>query len=176
MGSVNIALAKKLADTMGGPTEIIRIYDYDQRYFNYQFNQEWIDLLVNAKSLIFPVPMWNLSIPAALKDFLDKVIKKGQVWDIDKNNQFIGLLKDRPTYIIMTSGDYYLPGHPHDFVVPYLQTLLRNLGIKTVKDFRIGGVKGDASLLADKKFMEAKTKEMFKAFGLSNRRKKKFKE
>ncbi len=163
--SVNVALARRLSKRLGGTTKIIRLYESDQKYFSYRFKEDWMKAFIDAGCVIFPVPMWNLSIPAALKDFFDKIIKKGHVWDLDKKNRFVGLLADRPVYIIMTSGDFYHPGHPHDFVVPYMRAVLKSIGIKSVHDFRIGGVKGDATLLKDKKFMAAKTKAMFKAFG-----------
>lgn len=121
---------------------------------------------IDAGAVIFPVPMWNLSIPAALKDFFDKVIKRGFVWDLDEKGRFVGLLKDRPVYIIMTSGDFYPFGHPHDFVIPYIRAVLKSIGIKSVYDFRIGGVSGDATLLRDEKFMAEKTKACFKKFRL----------
>ena len=170
--SVNITLARTLADCLEGPVQVIRLYDAEQKYFNYHFNQEWVKLLIQAKYLIFPVPMWNFSIPAALKDFFDKVIKKGEVWDLDKNNKFVGLLSDRPAFIIMTSGDFYPSGHSQDFVIPYIKTILNAIGIKNVKDFRVGGVRGDAKLLADKKFMETTTKAMLKTFGVTKAKSK----
>jgi len=166
--SVNLALAQRLAECFDGPLNMIRLYDEHQQYFNYQYNQDWINLLVKSQCLIFPVPMWNLSVPAALKDFLDKVIKRGEVWDLDQDRKFKGLLPDRPAFIIMTSGDFYHPGHPQDFVVPYLRAVLNSIGILTVKDYRIGGVRGDAKLLADKKFMDERTQEMLRTFGLSS--------
>ena len=164
--SLNITLAKRLALALGGQMKMIRLYNSKQEYFNYKFNQKWIHLVKEAKVLIFPVPMWNLSIPAALKDFFDKIVKKGELWDLDSNNRFQGLLKDTTAFIIMTSGDYYPAGHPQDFVIPYLRTLLNSLGIKDIKDFRIGGVKGNSELVSDKAFLEAKSHEMFEAFGL----------
>ena len=73
--SLNGALASRLAKALGGETKTIRIYDANQGYFNYQFEQNWIDLILESSNLIFPVPMWNYSIPASLKDFVDKTTK-----------------------------------------------------------------------------------------------------
>ena len=164
--SLGGVLAKQLADRLGGETQIIFLYDSKQGYFNYESNDEWINLFISAKNIIFPVPMWNFSIPAALKDFFDYITKQGKLWAIDKQGNFIGLLSDRPAYIIMTSGGDYPSGSPRDFVVPYLKMVLEFVGIKTVKDFRVSGVTKSEKLIADKMYLENKSHQMFKAFNL----------
>ena len=166
--SVSGALAQRLALQLGGLRQTIRIYESDQRYFNYEFNEPWIDLVLQAKRIILPVPMWNFTIPAALKDFFDKITKQGVVWDMDKDGHFVGLLKDKAAYVIMTSGGEYPLSSKHDFVVPYLRTFLSFLGITDVKDFRVGGVSTSSTLVGDQKYMDEKTQAMFIAFGLSN--------
>ena len=119
--SVNGALAQRLANVLGGPTSVIRLYEADQKYFNYEYNQEWMNAVLHAQRLVFPVPMWNMGIPAALKDFFDKITKRGQLWDFDENKKYIGLLKEKSAFIIMTSGDVHTDDSPNDFVVPYLK-------------------------------------------------------
>ena len=163
--SLNSSLAERLALHLGGETKVIRIYDFPQGYFNYEYNQEWIDSLKEANRLIFPVPMWNFSIPAALKDFFDKISQKGKLWDFDDKKNYIGHLKGKSAFIIMTSGEDYPADSPKDFVVPYLRLILRFLGIEQVKDFRLGGVR-DKDLAADKAYMTQVTRAMLKTFGL----------
>ena len=162
--SLNSALAQRLAQAFGGETKVIRLYEGDQKYFNYEYNQEWIDLVIGARRLIFPVPMWNWGIPAALKDFFDKIIQRGKLWDFDEEKKYVGFLKKRSAYIIMTSGDFFSADSPKDFVVPYLRTILGFLGIGDVKDFRIGGVR-NKNLVGDPVYLDCKTQEMFAAFG-----------
>lgn len=164
--SVGSTLARRLADHFSGETRVIRIYEFNQQYFNYKFNQEWIDLVLAAKRLVLPVPMWNFCIPAALKDFFDKIAKQGVLWDLDKNNKYKGLLKNKTAYIIMTSGDQYPPNADCDFVIPYLRTFLTFIGVSEVKDFSVGGVTKSTELAADRSYLNQKTKEMLKAFGL----------
>lgn len=164
--SVGGALAERLALRLGGSTQTIRIYDSDQTYFNYAFRDDWIDMLISAECLIIPVAMWNFTIPAALKDFIDKTGKPGKLWEI-KDGKFRGLLSDRPVYIIMTSGWYYPPDSAHDFVIPYLKTVLSSFGIHDIRVFRVGGVEGSEELGKDEVFLDAKSGEMLKAFGIS---------
>ncbi len=165
--SLSGALAQRLARYLGGKTRTIRLYESPQQYFNYACNQEWIDQVIDSENIILPVPMWNFTIPAALKDFFDKITKQGQLWEIGPDNNFIGLLKDRPVFVIMTSGLHYPPGSGQDFVVPYLKTFFEFLGIKDVRDFRIGNVNNSGELVSDQKYLEEKTQAMLKAFQLS---------
>ena len=165
--SLNSALAQCLAKKLGGETKVIRPYEGDQRYFHYEYNQEWIDSVVSARRLIFPVPMWNFSIPASLKDFFDKVIQRGKLWDFDENKNYVGLLQKHCAYIIMTSGDHFPPDSPKDFVVPYLRTVLEFLGIAPVQDFRLGGIR-NKNLVNDPAYLDEKTREMFTAFGIKH--------
>ena len=163
--SLNGALASRLAKALGGETKTIRIYDANQGYFNYQFEQNWIDLILESSNLIFPVPMWNYSIPASLKDFVDKTTKKGALWDFDDNRDYVGLLKNKAAFIIMTSGDVIPPGSTDDFVTPYLKKVLVFWGVSKTKIYRLGGVRSK-NLVTDNAFMDEKTTEMFHEFGL----------
>ena len=165
--SVSGSLASRLAQRLDGETVKIRLYEEEQCYYHFQCREDWIDLLIRAERIIVPVPMWNYSIPAALKDFFDKVTKEGRVWKLGPQKEFLGLLSDRPVYIIMTSGLHYPPGAPQDFVVPYLRCFFDFLGIRNVRDFRVGGVAGSSRLVADTAYMNQKTGEMFQCFGLA---------
>ena len=162
--SLSGALANELANRLSGPTTVLRIYDSKDGYFQYAFRQDWIDLLKIVENIILPVPMWNFTIPAALKDFIDKVTKQGEIWDIDREGNFIGLLKDRPVYIIMTAGGEYPEGSALDFVVPYLRAVFSFMGIQNIRDFRVGNVTDSQKLIADKKYFNTKVSAMLKVF------------
>ncbi len=165
--SLSGALANELTNSLGVSTTLVRIYDSKDGYFQYAFRQDWIDLLKVADHIILPVPMWNFTIPAALKDFIDKVTKQGEVWDLDRQGNFIGLLKDRPVYIIMTAGGEYPEGSPLDFVVPYLRAVFSFMGIQNVRDFRVGNVTDSQKLIADKRYFNAKVNAMLTAFHIA---------
>jgi FMN-dependent NADH-azoreductase len=166
--SVGVALAERLAKAIGGPRHMIRLYEHEEGYFNFKFHDSWIDEVVAAQSLIIPVPMWNFTVPAALKDFIDKISKRGRLWDLDKDNKMTGLLRDRPLYIIMTSGFEYEPGHPQDFLVPYLKAVWSSFGVHDVRHFRIGSIENSKSLISDDNFLAQKTAEMLKTFGINH--------
>ncbi len=164
--SVSGALAERLAAHLGGQTLMARLYQFPQQYYNYKPNEKWIALVKKADHLIFPIPMWNFSIPAALKDFIDKIAKEGETWRMEKGGRFIGLLTDRPAYIIMTAGGHYPQGSPDDFVVPYLKRILAFMGIANVQDFRVSSVSNSKKLISDKTYLDDKTRQMLAAFHL----------
>jgi FMN-dependent NADH-azoreductase len=165
--SVGVTLAERLAAALGGPRREIRLYDHPG-YFNYQFQDGWIDEVIAAQALIMPVAMWNFGIPAALKDFLDKISKRGRVWELDKSYKMYGLLKDRPVYVIMTSGYEYETGHPANFVTSYLKTVWASFGVLDVREFRVSGVFNSPNLCKDEHFIKQKTDDMIKTFGLTH--------
>ena len=164
--SIGVILAERLAGRLQGAAKTINIYESDQKYFNFKFNQEWIDLLKAADRIILPVAMWNLTIPAALKDFFDKTVKRGELWDLDERKHYIGLLPDRPVYIIMTSSAEYGPQSPDDFVMPYLKAVLKSIGIRTVYEFRVENIFDSRAMSRDAPFLQGQTQAMLKAFGL----------
>ncbi len=165
--SVSGTLAQMLVQHLDGPSHTLRIYEESrgQGYFQFQHHEPWMEQFVAARRLILPVPMWNYAIPAALKDFFDKITKINKVWKLE-NNQFVGLLTDRPVYIIMTSGLAYPPGHRQDFVVPYLKVFFEFLGIHDVRDFRVSGVTRSAKLVADASYMAQLRQDMLRTFQL----------
>lgn len=164
--SIGGVLAMALAGRLGGQSQTLQLYGADQHYFRFEFNEEWIKLVEEADNLIFPVPMWNFSIPAALKDFFDKIAKRGRLWDLGKDKNFVGLLKNKKAYIIMTAGGGYPSGASEDFVVPYLKTVLKFIGVENTKDFRVLNITKSEKLLADKAYIEDQTCRMLKAFSL----------
>ena len=164
--SVGIALAQRLVQVLGGPQDMIRLYEEQDGYFEFKFNDQWIERIMNAKNLIIPIAMWNFGVPAAFKDFLDKISKRGKLWELDGGNRMTGLLKDRPVYVIMTSGFEYETGHPNDFVAPYLKAVWASFGIHDVRIFRLGGIDSSRTLSQDDAYLKRRTEEMLRSFGI----------
>ena len=164
--SIGVILAGRLASRLDGPVKTINIYESDQKYFNFKYNHEWIDLLKVADWIILPVAMWNLTIPAALKDFFDKTVKRGELWNLDSQNRYVGLLSDRPVYVIMTSNAEYGPQSPDDFVMPILKAVLKSIGIQTVNEFRVENIFDSRVMSRDAQFLQEQTQKMLKTFGL----------
>ncbi|MEV6896577.1 NAD(P)H-dependent oxidoreductase [Amycolatopsis sp. NPDC051372] len=79
--------------------------------------------LREAGTVLLGVPMYNFSVPAALKAWIDRVTFPGV---------FANALGDTRFVVITARGGAYGPGTPregYDFQEPYLRAYLTNLGV-----------------------------------------------
>lgn len=80
--------------------------------------------LREAGTVLLGVPMYNFSVPAALKAWIDRVTFPGV---------FANALGDTRFVVITARGGAYGPGTPRegfDFQEPYLRAYLTNLGVR----------------------------------------------
>lgn len=87
--------------------------------------------------LTISTPMHNFTVPAALKAWLDQVVRFGRTFQSTPEGK-IGLLRDRPTFIVIASGGAITPpaGRQPDFVQPYLTAILDCIGIRDLRFIR----------------------------------------
>jgi FMN-dependent NADH-azoreductase len=83
--------------------------------------------------LVISSPMWNFSIPYALKHYLDIIIQPLLTFSMDpKTGQHIGLLRDRPVQLFLTRSST-APDDAGDFQLPYLRHALGFIGLSDVR-------------------------------------------
>ncbi len=93
------------------------------------------DLLVKelhtARQLVISVPVYNFSIPAILKAWIDLVARARETFRYTENGPE-GLLKiEKKAYLVAASGDVPI-GSDMDFATVYLRQVLGFLGIHNV--------------------------------------------
>ncbi len=95
--------------------------------------------IISADILVIGVPMYNFGVPASFKAWIDQVVRIGRSFLFepeDKQQPYKPLLKDRPTFIIIATGDAgYEPGGPYfnlNQVEPYLRTVFPFIGIENL--------------------------------------------
>lgn len=92
------------------------------------------DLLVQelkaADVLIIGAPIYNFSIPASLKLWIDLIARAGLTFSLTEEG-FKGLLHDKKAYLVVTSGGVEV-GSPYDLATPYLRQILGFVGITDV--------------------------------------------
>lgn len=93
-------------------------------------SDELIGQLKWADVIIFGCPMYNFTIPATLKTYLDLVCRRGHTFDYTKDGP-VGLLKGKTAYICLATGGVD-PLSPADHVTPYLKHICKFLGIEVV--------------------------------------------
>lgn len=85
--------------------------------------------LLAADTLLIGTPMYNLSIPAALKAWIDRVTFPGVYTDPGTGERLLGR-----TRVVITAarGGGYGPGTPmeaYDFQIPYLRAYFGRIGV-----------------------------------------------
>lgn len=95
--------------------------------------EKQIERFLSADIYLLTVPMWNFSIPYALKYYIDAIVQPGYLFRYDEHGIPHGLVQGK-RMICVTSrgGDYsgYMKGY--DFVEPYLRTIFGFVGISDV--------------------------------------------
>jgi len=119
--------------------------------------------LVDADALLLSVPIYNFSIPSALKAYIDHVVRVGHTFGFDDQRGFFGMVANKPAYVAAAYGAAgYIGGNlaPLNFLEPYLKTLLGFLGISDVSFFSVEGTSIDpAALAATRRSAEAEIAE-----------------
>lgn len=91
--------------------------------------------------LFIVTPMHNFTVPAALKLWLDHVIRINRSFHSTPQGK-IGLMKDRPTFVLVSSGGFHVGERAKqlDFLTPYLRYALASIGINDVHFFPLQGL------------------------------------
>lgn len=90
---------------------------------------------------IISSPMWNLSIPAILKAYIDLIIVKGITFKYSRLGIPIGLAKGKKTvYLGSRGGGYPFPLSLIAFDMRYIKYIFRFIGIKNFKSFILENV------------------------------------
>jgi FMN-dependent NADH-azoreductase len=104
-----------------------------------------------ADVLVISTPMYNFSIPSALKAWIDQLVRIGQTFAYD-GKSFTGLLRGKRAIVAVAYGaGGYTNNGPFaaaDFAAPYLKFLLRFLGITDVIVVPMEGTTGDEASVA----------------------------
>ena len=110
-----------------------------------------IEELLGSDVLLLTVPMYNFSLPSALKAWIDQIVRVGHTVSYDGSN-FRGLVTGRRAYVLCAYGGAgYLAGGPMaaaDFVAPYLKFILNFVGFQDVRFFFVEATVGDPATLA----------------------------
>ena len=107
-----------------------------------QFSDELVDELLASDVLVFGVPMYNFSVPAAFKAYIDQICRVGRTF----SSSYEGLAKGKKAFIITSrGGGGYGPGEAREqinFEDPYLKTVLGFIGITDVTFLHINNTAG----------------------------------
>jgi FMN-dependent NADH-azoreductase len=111
-----------------------------------------IQELEHADALVIATPMHNFTVPAVLKAWIDQVVRIRRTFESTPTGK-IGLLADRPVFIVITSGGWFsfpsptgAPPQP-DFLTAYLRAVLTTIGLRDIHILTLEGVTRGPAML-----------------------------
>ena len=113
-------------------------------------SNRYVDELLAADQLVITTPIYNLSVPATLKAWIDQIVRFGRTFTKGAGG-FDGLAKTKRALVIVSSGSDFRPGTPggaFNHLEPYLRAVLGFIGITDVKFVYAHSTGGDATISA----------------------------
>lgn len=124
----NYALAQHSADAEVSPEGSISTSD------------ALIQELESSDVVVIGTPMHNLSVPSALKAWIDHVVRARRTFHVGSEGK-VGTLRDRPVFVAVSSGGRFSGEHARqpDFLTPYLKVILGTIGLHDLTFFSVEG-------------------------------------
>jgi FMN-dependent NADH-azoreductase len=105
-----------------------------------RLSDELVGEILSADHLVIATPVYNYNVPAALKAWIDHIVRKGVTLGMDGK----GLLTGKKATILLASGGVYTEGSPirdRDIAAQYLRLILGVVGITDVTFVAAGNAK-----------------------------------
>jgi FMN-dependent NADH-azoreductase len=93
-------------------------------------SDRWIAELREADTVVLGLPMYNFGVPSTLKAYFDHIARAGITFKYTDAGP-VGLLADKPVYIVATRGGAYR-GTAKDTQSQYVRDFFEFLGIRDV--------------------------------------------
>jgi FMN-dependent NADH-azoreductase len=117
-------------------------------------SEHLIQELEAAGAVVLATPMHNYGPPAVLKAWIDQIVRIRRSFAPTPAGK-VGLLKDRPVYVVIASGGWFsrptpsgAPPQP-DFLTPYLKAIFATIGLNDVRIVTLEGVTRGETFLRD---------------------------
>ncbi|RZM37058.1 MAG: FMN-dependent NADH-azoreductase [Sphingomonas sp.] len=105
-----------------------------------RLSDELVAELLACDHLVIATPVYNYNVPAALKAWVDSIVRKGMTLGFDGQ----GLVHGKKATVLMASGGVYTDGSPirdRDIATQYLRLILKVVGIDDVTIVAAGNAK-----------------------------------
>jgi FMN-dependent NADH-azoreductase len=99
-----------------------------------ELSEALIEEVEAADVIVIGTPMHNLTVPSALKAWIDQILRAGRTFMSAPAGK-VGMLRDRPVFIGIASGGVFTGDRANqpDFLTPYLSVALGSIGLKTLQ-------------------------------------------
>lgn len=99
----------------------------------------------SADTFVIGVPMYNFTVPAALKAWVDQICRAGVTFRYTENGPQ-GLLENKRAILVIASGGVPVDS-PMDFATPYMRQVLAFIGITDVEIIAADSLMSDPNRL-----------------------------
>ena len=113
-------------------------------------SNELVDEFLAADRYVFSVPMYNFSIPANFKAYVDQIVRVGRTFSIEADG-YKGLVHGKKMLIITARGGSYPQGsafEAYDMQAPYLRLIFSFIGITEIEIIHIENLMGGEDVKA----------------------------
>jgi FMN-dependent NADH-azoreductase len=107
-----------------------------------KLGDEFIAEIEAAEHILLTTPMYNFAVPAALKAWIDHVVRVGKTFKVNSDGSYAGLVQGKKAIVVVASAGAYAPGTPaetYNVETPYLKQILGFIGITDVAFIEAGG-------------------------------------
>jgi FMN-dependent NADH-azoreductase len=119
-----------------------------EHFASLALSDELVEELKTADAVVIGVPVYNFSISAALKAWIDMVSRARLTFRYTENGP-VGLLAGKKAYVVVATGGVPVES-PMDFATPYLRHALSFLGITDVEVIAADRVNSNAGESMDR--------------------------
>ncbi|MUL38535.1 FMN-dependent NADH-azoreductase [Gloeocapsopsis dulcis] len=94
-----------------------------------------IDELLAADVWLFGIPMYNYSVPANCKAYIDQIVRVRRTFIVHDQGEYQGLVDNKKVFVITARGGTFSPSTPNarfDFQEPFLQTVFNLIGVNDI--------------------------------------------
>jgi FMN-dependent NADH-azoreductase len=105
-----------------------------------RLSDELVAELLAVDDIVIATPVYNYNVPAALKAWIDHIVRKGMTLGFDGK----GLVTGKKATVLLASGGVYTEGSPirdRDIATQYLKLILNVIGITDLTIVAGGGAK-----------------------------------
>ena len=103
-------------------------------------SNEAVAEIMDADILVVGAPMYNFSIPSALKAWIDHIVRSGVTFSYSEKG-VEGLVKGKKVYLVASPGGVFSEGpmKSFDFAEPYLRWMFGFIGLTDITTLRVEG-------------------------------------
>jgi len=96
--------------------------------------------LERSDVVVIGTPMHNLTVPSALKAWIDHVVRARRTFHVTREGK-LGTLRDRPVFVAVSSGGIFSGERARqpNFLTAYLKTVLGSIGLRDLTFFSVEG-------------------------------------